>query len=683
MDNTNILNYGSGIVPGSAFYFSGALPLDGKYLVKTIEERDAHVSGNRAYQGMLVYVESEDKTYQYTCVSKDEETGVKTYGWEEFGFNQEKFDDGFEAKLVDNLTSTDADKALSAKQGKVLAGQIGSLEEQVLELSNDIGDAYDHIGNLPEDKTMVEYVDEAVQDLREYIGETPNVEDIDPETKEPITRPAKDVIEYINKKTEGIATDTALSNLQAELDKVEDDLLGLTGSFNDHVYDYNDRLSSIETKLEGIEEEEGAVKEALDAEAETRKNSDDAQVKRIASLEEQIEGLSGAMHFKGVLTELPTDEVIIDADYEDGDVVIVGNKEYVLNKGVFVEFGDASVNAKAITDLTDRVKANEDKLADVEANADVNIIEIVKVNGEVLTPDENKAVDITVPTDNKDLANGAGYLVASDIAGKADTNSLGALAFESKVSESLLEETLKTKINNKVDKVDGKGLSTNDLTDELKGQYDAAYAHSQEEHAPADAERNVIVEIKVNNEKVDPVDRVVNIAVPTGKLASKDSVAQSDLVPALSAEIDKISNKADANSVYTKTQIDEEIIGNVPNKVPAEEGGEATSQTVVEYIDSEVLEVLEVINTLNATHGTDKSELEGKIALKADASALAALETKHNNELAALTQTHNNDKAALEASIATKADAYDVISNDDIDAMFANLLIQETPGTEE
>ena len=32
----------------------------------------------------------------------------------------------------------------------------------------------------------------------------------------------------------------------------------------------------------------------------------------------------------------------------------------------------------------------------------------------------DKAVDITVPTDNSQLANGAGYLVANDIANKAD-----------------------------------------------------------------------------------------------------------------------------------------------------------------------------------------------------------------------------------------------------------------------
>jgi len=37
----------------------------------------------------------------------------------------------------------------------------------------------------------------------------------------------------------------------------------------------------------------------------------------------------------------------------------------------------------------------------------------------------------------------------------------------------------------------GKGLSTNDLTADLKQNYDAAYTHSQADHAPANAEKNV------------------------------------------------------------------------------------------------------------------------------------------------------------------------------------------------
>ena len=48
-------------------------------------------------------------------------------------------------------------------------------------------------------------------------------------------------------------------------------------------------------------------------------------------------------------------------------------------------------------------------------------------------------------------------------------------------------EKIKSLLNNKVDKVEGKGLSTNDLTSNLKNNYDTAYNHSQATHARTDA----------------------------------------------------------------------------------------------------------------------------------------------------------------------------------------------------
>ena len=50
--------------------------------------------------------------------------------------------------------------------------------------------------------------------------------------------------------------------------------------------------------------------------------------------------------------------------------------------------------------------------------------------------------------------------------------------------------TVATEIGRKVDRVDGKSLSTNDLTNELKANYDAAYTHSTSAHAPSNAQKN-------------------------------------------------------------------------------------------------------------------------------------------------------------------------------------------------
>lgn len=106
--------YGKGITVASGFDLGAKSPLDTRIVVRTIAERDAHVTGNRAYEGMIVYVIEDQTNYQY--------------------INSEwvKFKAG---EVVDNLESTRTDVALSANQGRVLKEQIDNqgrvLKEQI------------------------------------------------------------------------------------------------------------------------------------------------------------------------------------------------------------------------------------------------------------------------------------------------------------------------------------------------------------------------------------------------------------------------------------------------------------------------------------------------------------------------------------------------------------------------
>lgn len=59
-----------------------------------------------------------------------------------------------------------------------------------------------------------------------------------------------------------------------------------------------------------------------------------------------------------------------------------------------------------------------------------------------------------------------------------------------------------------------KTLSDNDLTDELKNNYDAAHTHSQKDHAPANAQANIIDKVKVNGSEINIEDKAVDIPVP-------------------------------------------------------------------------------------------------------------------------------------------------------------------------
>ena len=94
-----------------------------------------------------------------------------------------------------------------------------------------------------------------------------------------------------------------------------------------------------------------------------------------------------------------------------------------------------------------------------------------------------------------------GHVSAATAVAKADITGLGIPAqdttYTSKTAASggtdvsLVTTGEKYTWNNKVDKVSGKGLSTNDLTAALKTNYDAAYTHSTSAHAPSNAEANV------------------------------------------------------------------------------------------------------------------------------------------------------------------------------------------------
>lgn len=126
--------------------------------------------------------------------------------------------------------------------------------------------------------------------------------------------------------------------------------------------------------------------------------------------------------------------------------------------------------------------------------------------------------------------------------------------------------------------VDGKGLSTNDLTNELKGNYDAAYQHSQAQHAPSDAEANVqadwneadtssdayiknkpsipagvTVDAELSDTSANPVQNKVVKAALDGKAAASHTHGIADipgLQDAFNAKLDT-SQKGQANGVAT------------------------------------------------------------------------------------------------------------------------------------
>ena len=85
----------------------------------------------------------------------------------------------------------------------------------------------------------------------------------------------------------------------------------------------------------------------------------------------------------------------------------------------------------------------------------------------------------------------------------------------------------------------GKGLSANDLTDALKGQYDAAYTHAQKAH---------VYGVQKNGQDVAP-DGEGKVNLTFGALADKAQVSEGDLDAALAEKVNAASegNHSHAN----------------------------------------------------------------------------------------------------------------------------------------
>lgn len=77
------------------------------------------------------------------------------------------------------------------------------------------------------------------------------------------------------------------------------------------------------------------------------------------------------------------------------------------------------------------------------------------------------------------------------------------------IKNSLVQKAFKTGSSTEY-----KTLTDNNLSDELKIKYDTAHAHTQTNHAPADAQPNVIESVKVNNVDLSVEGKSVNIPIP-------------------------------------------------------------------------------------------------------------------------------------------------------------------------
>ena len=134
--------------------------------------------------------------------------------------------------------------------------------------------------------------------------------------------------------------------------------------------------------------------------------------------------------------------------------------------------------------------------------------------------------------------------VLHNLAAAPDTPKKGQVYFDSAANkvkyyngtkwvDSVSTEEMNTALGDKVDKVSGKQLSTNDFTNDYKSKVDGIASGAQV---------NVVETVKVNNAALTPSAKAVNITVPTktSQLTNDSGFATQTYVNQQIGAIDKL-----------------------------------------------------------------------------------------------------------------------------------------------
>lgn len=277
-----------------------------------------------------------------------------------------------------------------------------------------------------------------------------------------------------------VTPDEMDSELEKKVDKVE----GKGLSENDFTDDYKSQVDlntqnrhnhSNKAVLDGTQESfTSALKSKLDG------VSSGAQVNVIETIE--VNGTAQPVTSKTVDISVPTktSELQNDSDFATNASLTSGLNTKVdkvtgkqLSTNDFTNDYKSKVDSntsarhthsnKSVLDATTAsfTTSDESKLNGIASGAQVNVIESIKVNGAAQTISA-KSVNINVPTKTSQLQNDSEFVTLSDL-DESESGIIDGLA-------------------GKVDKVEGKGLSTNDFTNDYKSKVDsntsARHTHS-------------------------------------------------------------------------------------------------------------------------------------------------------------------------------------------------------------
>lgn len=401
--------------------------------------------------------------------------------------------------------------------------------------------------------------------------------------------------------------DKAISDMDAAYKQADADLkTELQGKIDEKV-----AQSAYDAKVAELAGADTTLQANIDAEAEARVAADNAQVARIATLEGQITGLSGAMHFKGVETAMPEDV----SGYVDGDVIIVGEKEYVFNGGKFVELGDVSAEGDRISALEMIINGKE---ADGENAAVPGLVKKVADNADAISTEKTRAEAKEAELAQADATN---LQAAKDHADAA----VAALKIEEYAKEADLDGAVE-----RIGTAEGK-IADLEAASATHAKQSDLTAHVEDAVVHITADERVAWNASEKNAK-DYADGL--------KKTIDETYAAAD--SALKTELQGYADQAETDAVntakgYTDTEVAKE-------KARAE-GKEAELATAITTGDSATLE-----SAKTYADGKVQALAEGAVAANATAIAGNATEiAKKANSADVYAKTETYNKTEIEA----------------------------------
>lgn len=523
------LNAGAKWDVGVAIARTNPLPLDANEIFASVADLETYIKSNAlAYPGQIVVVLGETETAAYL---------INAVGGEGKGYSK-----------------------LAATTG---SGDIG---QQLVELANRVS----AIEGLFVDGVAKEATKATQDGAGNVISET-----------------YKTVAEFNTFKSENDAAIEAVRTIANKAVVANEAIIG--GSGSKVTVDSKGLVTKIETA--GIADVSGLQaaldEKALGTDLTALTGRVSVNENNISELQNKITGLTGAMHFIGVSTTDPKTGATITghSKFAAGDVCLYGNKEFVYDGRNWIELGDEGSHLtkteaaetyatkaalKVVTDdylkASDKtelegqiaLKADQTALEAVEGKVD-GVVAKVGTAEDVAAADgslyariakeveDRKAADIALGGRIEILENAKVAVDGTTILRDEDgTLSVGEIA-ESKVTglvDDLASKAAKADFDNLSGLV---GTKADESTaDTLFGKVAKAQAGVDANAGEITSIKNTIATgvvkgVKINSsESVLPLnDGIVDISIPTGALASKDKVAESDLDESLVAKVNK------------------------------------------------------------------------------------------------------------------------------------------------